>query len=191
GLIETVMVHHQRYFPVEKAQGGNGDGRATCQQCLLPYFITIANNDRDEAQSQIKQGNEKVLRARLADGRFFYFDDQKTKLAERRAELANLTFQEGLGTYKDKVNRLVETAKLVAGRLEIDEEVCNHLKVTMELCKLDLVSNLVRELPELQGFVGSWYAKAEGNVAPEVVQAMSSHYAPRSTDDAIPQDLVG
>jgi glycyl-tRNA synthetase beta chain len=80
-LIETIMVHHQRYFPVEKIQtDSNGDKNSILKKSLLPHFITIANNDLEEAQKEIKQGNERVLKARLADGRFFYFDDQKTKL---------------------------------------------------------------------------------------------------------------
>ncbi len=80
-LIETIMVHHQRYFPVEKLQAEtNGNKDSVLKKSLLPHFITIANNDLDDAQAEIKQGNERVLKARLADGRFFYFDDQKTKL---------------------------------------------------------------------------------------------------------------
>lgn len=183
-LIETIMIHHQRYFPVEKQDGGDSKKR------LLPYFITIANNDRKEAEATIKQGNERVIRARLADGRFFYFDDQKTKLTARREDLAKLTFQEGLGSYQDKSERLVGAAKILIDSLQLDARVAVCLERTMELCKLDLVSNLVRELPELQGYVGSWYAETEGE-PPDVVTAIASHYSPRSQHDEIPADTVG
>jgi glycyl-tRNA synthetase beta chain len=183
-LIETVMVHHQRYFPVERTDSGNGKKK------LLPYFIAVSNNDRKEAEPIIKQGNERVLRARLADGRFFYFDDQKTKLSERIDALAQLTFQEGLGSYLDKRDRLVHGARILSDSLNLDARIKVCLERTMELCKLDLVTNLVRELPELQGYVGSWYAEQEGQ-PPDVVNAVVSHYAPRSTDDQIPADDVG
>lgn len=183
-LIETIMVHHQRYFPIEK-KTKNGDDNN-----LLPYFITISNNDRQEAQAAIKQGNERVIKARLADGKFFYFDDQKTKLSDRKEDLDKLTFQEGLGSYGNKVERLVMLAGLLVDTLSLDSNVAMCLESTAKLCKLDLVSNLVRELPELQGYVGSWYAKKEGQ-PPEIVTAISSHYAPRHTDDNIPKDSVG
>jgi glycyl-tRNA synthetase beta chain len=183
-LIETVMIHHQRYFPLERLDAGDSKKR------LLPYFVTVANNDRKEAEATIKQGNERVIRARLADGRFFYFDDQKTKMAERRAELEKLTFQEGLGSYQAKTERLVSAARILIDSLNLDARTKVCLEQTMELCKLDLVSNLVRELPELQGYVGSWYAEKEGQ-PPDVVTAIASHYAPRSQNDDIPQDTVG
>jgi glycyl-tRNA synthetase beta chain len=183
-LIETIMVHHQRYFPIERAEGGDG------KQRLLPYFVTIANNDRKEAEPIIKQGNERVIRARLADGRFFYFDDQKTRLKERDQALKQLTFQEGLGTYFEKVQRLMSAARILIDSLHLEPRVMMCLERTMELCKLDLVTNLVRELPELQGYVGSWYAEREGE-PPDVVNAIASHYAPRSQSDSIPPDTVG
>jgi len=183
-LIETIMIHHQRYFPVEDA-GGNGGSKK-----LLPYFITIANNDRKEAEPIIKQGNERVIRARLADGRFFYFDDQKSNLESRKEQLGHLQFQEGLGSYEAKVQRLVRTARILIDSLHLEAKIAIPLERCMELCKLDLVTNLVRELPELQGYVGSWYAEREGQ-PPEVVQALASHYAPRSQQDTMPADIVG
>lgn len=185
-LIETVMVHHQRYFPVERTDGDGGNGGNK----LLPYFIAVSNNDRKEAEPIIKQGNERVLRARLADGRFFYFDDQKTKLGDYVDQLGRLTFQEGLGSYLDKRDRLVHISRILSDSLNLDARIKVCLERTMELCKLDLVTNLVRELPELQGHVGSWYAEKESQ-PPDVVKAIASHYAPRSSDDQIPADDVG
>ncbi len=187
-LIETIMIHHQRYFPVEQKNSEQGERR------LLPYFVTITNNDRAEAAPHIKQGNERVLRARLADGKFFYFDDSKLKLEDRAGALGKLTYQEGLGSYGDKTERLSQLAQVLIKSMpsghSFTEEQQKQLIRTCELIKLDLVSNLVRELPELQGYVGSWYAKAEGESL-NVVQAILSHYAPRSSTDSIPQDQLG
>jgi len=193
-LIETIMIHHQRYFPLEEkagASGTNGGSKSLAfKRKLLPYFITITNNDRSEAQAKIKQGNERVLRARLADGKFFFFDDRKTKLEDRREALAKLTFQEGLGSYQDKADRLSNLAKIMSNSLELDAKLQVCLERTTELMKLDLVTNLVRELPELQGYVGSWYAETEGEPL-DVAQAIASHYSPRSAGDSIPADKVG
>ncbi len=180
-LIETVMVHHQRYFPVESSKDSTK---------LLPYFITIANNDRKEAEAPIKQGNERVIKARLADGKFFYFDDQKTKLSERAERLENLTFQEGLGSYAKKTERLIKGSQYLTKSLDLDSKTSVCLEKTLSLCKLDLVTNLVRELPELQGYVGSWYAKIEGQ-PDEVCGAIKDHYAPRFQGDAMPESLLG
>ena len=182
-LIETIMVHHQRYFPVERADGSGSHS-------LLPYFIAVANNDRPEAQPHIKQGNERVIKARLADGKFYFFDDQKVKMLERCAELDHLTFQEGLGSYLKKTERLCYAGKFLASSLMLEPKYLLCIEQALRLCKLDLVSNLVRELPELQGYVGAWYAAREGE-ALEVVEAISSHYAPRFPDDPIPADMVG
>jgi len=179
-LIETIMVHHQRYFPIESPRDGK----------LLPYFITIANNTITSALGRIKEGNERVLKARLADGRFFYFDDQKTSLQEHAVALSHLTFQEGLGTYADKIARLTATGAICAKQLSLSPEETTHLERIIRLAKADLVTSLVRELPELQGFVGAWYAERE-NEAPPVVTAISSHYSPRSPEDDIPQDKLG
>jgi glycyl-tRNA synthetase beta chain len=200
-LIETIMIHHQRYFPVEEksenkstANGGTSPSAQNqslaFKRKLLPYFITISNNDRPDAQAKIKQGNERVLRARLADGKFFFFDDRKIKLQDRREALTKLTFQEGLGSYQDKADRLSQLAKVLSDSLELDAKHRVCLERTTELMKLDLVTNLVRELPELQGYVGSWYAESEGEPL-DVAQAIASHYCPRSASDSIPPDKVG
>lgn len=183
-LIETIMIHHQRYFPVEAKDSTNEETK------LLPYFVTISNNDRPEAAQQIKQGNERVLRARLADGKFFYFDDRKTKLEDRAPALSKLTYQEGLGSYGDKAERLCRLAEVLSDSLSLGDKEKICLERACALMKLDLVSNLVRELPELQGYVGSWYARSEGEPA-EVAQAIMSHYSPRGGDDGIPADRIG
>lgn len=182
-LIETIMVHHQRYFPVERADGSGS-------RSLLPYFVAVANNDRTEAENCIRQGNERVIKARLADGKFFFFDDQKTKLLDRRGALDQLTFQEGLGSYLKKTDRLCFAARYLSSALMLEPKYLLCIEQALRLCKLDLVSNLVRELPELQGYVGAWYAAREGESL-EVVEAISTHYAPRFQEDPIPSDMVG
>jgi glycyl-tRNA synthetase beta chain len=189
-LIETIMIHHQRYFPIEEKDGKNAGQGLAFKRKLLPYFVTITNNDREAAQAKIKQGNERVLRARLADGKFFFFDDRKTKLNDRKEALAKLTFQEGLGSYQDKTDRLSQLARTMCDSLKLDAKLKVCLERTTDLMKLDLVTNLVRELPELQGYVGSWYAESEGEPL-DVAQAIASHYAPRSASDTIPGDKVG
>lgn len=193
-LLETIMVHHQRYFPVEKTSSeGSKNGaeeKSATGNNLLPHFITIANNDLESARAKIAQGNERVLRARLADGKFFYFDDQKIKLTEREANLGQLTFQKGLGSYKEKAARLTALAQELSQQLSLPANISEPLIKTARMCKLDLVTNLVGELPELQGYVGSWYAEKEG-APPEVVQAIASHYSPRHTEDGLPADTIG
>lgn len=185
-LIETIMVHHQRYFPVQEKSTSHTNGK---KPALLPHFIAVSNNNLAPAAKHIKQGNERVLKARLADGKFFYFDDQKTRLCDRLPALGQLTFQEGLGSYKDKIVRLKRCAQILPPHLLSQAEAL-LLSQAIELCKADLVSNLVRELPELQGFVGSCYAEQEGAPS-EVVRAIASHYSPRSPEDSPPHDKIG
>jgi len=185
-LIETIMVHHQRYFPVSQLESVK-DGQ---DSKLLSHFITISNNDLPDSAAKIKQGNERVLRARLADGKFFYFDDGKQSLTDRKPNLAKLNYQEGLGSYLDKTERLVKAAKFLAGALKLDSSEAKDLERACELAKLDLVTGLVRELPELQGYVGSWYG-AKQNESPQVVAAIASHYSPRGGGDTIPADKIG
>lgn len=213
-LIETIMVHHQRYFPVSKLEKVNEE---EIDHKLLPHFITISNNDRENAKAKIKQGNERVLRARLADGKFFYFDDAKLNLEDRRENLAKLTYQEGLGSYLDKTERMTRLAEKMAELGVARGAEAADLKRACALLKLDLVTGLVRELPELQGFVGSWYAANAANAAAKasassqtassvssgssssssrgenaaVVRAIASHYSPRGSHDSIPADTVG
>jgi len=188
-LLETIMVHHQRYFPVERKDASKKESSISSDN-IMPYFVAVANNDLEPAQRHIKMGNERVLRARLADGKFFYFDDQKRKLTERMDELEQLTFQKGLGSYKDKVERLKKLSEKVSRELSLPAETSVCLERAVELCKLDLVTNLVGELPELQGYVGSWYAELEGE-PPQVVSAIASHYAPRHPEEPIPADEIG
>lgn len=192
-LLETIMVHHQRYFPIEETKKTNGDSTSHKSKKLLPYFIAVTNNDIDQkesAKSAVRQGNERVLKARLADGKFFYFDDQKTKLTDRVDALKQLTFQRGLGSYFEKSQRLEKAVLKIAKDADLDNDQSNKLLLIAKTCKLDLVTNLVGELPELQGYVGSWYAQEEG-FSEDVAMAIAEHYAPRSFEDVPAPSFLG
>ncbi|WP_088242878.1 glycine--tRNA ligase subunit beta [Calothrix rhizosoleniae] len=179
-VITTVMVSHQRYFPVFKT-GKN--------QELLPYFITISNGDTAKADI-IAQGNERVIRPRLADGQFFYEADLKNPLDSFLPQLAKVTFQEDLGSVLDKAGRIAKIAALIAEQLQLKSDDSHNIHRAALLCKADLVSQMVYEFPELQGIMGEKYALASGE--PEAVaKAMFEHYLPRGADDILPQTITG
>ncbi|MGA2769351.1 MAG: glycine--tRNA ligase subunit beta [Bryobacteraceae bacterium] len=169
-VLVTVMRHHQKYFSVEDAQGK-----------LAPQFATVMNIDADP-EGFVRRGNERVLRARFNDARFFWETDQKKKLANRLPDLAHVTFQAKLGSYRDKTKRIMALVKELGGKA---------LAVrAARLCKCDLTTELVKEFTDLQGVVGGLYARAQGERA-EVWQAIYDHYKPESMEDAIPRNLAG
>ncbi len=169
-VLITVMRHHQKYFSVEDAQGK-----------LAPQFVAVMNIDAD-AEGIVRRGNERVLRARFNDARFFWETDQKKKLAERLPDLAHVTFQAKLGSYLQKTERMVELVKQLGGD--------PHAQRAAELLKCDLTTELVKEFTELQGVVGGLYARAQGEPEP-VWQAIYDHYKPESMEDAIPRGRTG
>ena len=156
------------------------------QDQLKPLFITIANIDSHEPE-QVIQGNEKVIRPRLADAAFFYDTDRRRPLADRAPELAGVVFQKKLGTLADKAHRSAAVAAFIAGR--IDGDVAQARRAA-ELGKCDLVTEMVLEFPELQGIMGRYYAANDGEAA-EVAQALEEQYLPRFASDAIPQTRTG
>ena len=169
-VLVTVMRHHQKYFSVEDAQGK-----------LAPQFATVMNIDADP-EGFVRRGNERVLRARFNDARFFWETDQKKKLADRLPDLAHVTFQAKLGSYRDKTKRMMALVKELGGKT---------LAVrAARLSKCDLSTELVKEFTELQGVVGGLYARAQGERT-EVWQAIYDHYKPESMEDAIPRHLAG
>ena len=169
-VLVTVMRHHQRYFSVEDAEGK-----------LLPRFFAVMNIGAD-SEGFVRRGNERVLRARFTDARFFWDSDQKKKLAERRKDLANVTFQAKLGSYRDKAKRMKALAKELGGKAAAVRAA--------DLSKCDLTTELVGEFPELQGVVGGLYARAQGERA-DVWQAIYDHYKPVSMEDSIPRSAAG
>lgn len=176
---KTVMVTHQRYFPV--LESGS-------KPALKANFITISNGDPAKAQI-IAAGNERVIRARLADGEFFYKTDLKKPLESYLPELENVTFQEDLGSVRDKVNRIVANADRIAAQLRVGEPERAHIKRAALLCKADLVTQMVYEFPELEGIMGEKYAIAGGEPEP-VATAIVEHYLPRGASDRLPGNIV-
>ncbi|MEA5617160.1 glycine--tRNA ligase subunit beta [Cronbergia sp. UHCC 0137] len=176
----TVMVSHQRYFPVFKS----ADSKE-----LLPNFITISNGDPTKSDI-IAVGNERVIRARLADGRFFYEADLAKPLENFLPQLEKVTFQEDLGSVRAKINRVVKIAERLTSQLQLTEIQTQQIQKAALLCKADLVTQMVYEFPELQGIMGEKYALASGEDA-EVATAIVEHYLPRNADDNLPQTITG
>lgn len=180
-LIST-LEDHQRYFPVEGA-----DGR------LLPCFIAVANiESRDPAK--VVEGNQRVVRPRLADAAFFWEQDRKSPLADRADGLARVTFQAKLGSLGDKTRRIAALAVAIAearGHAPAgDAAAITRARRAAELCKCDLLSAMVGEFPELQGIMGTYYALADGEDA-EVATAIREHYQPRGAGDELPGTDAG
>ncbi|MEG5066162.1 glycine--tRNA ligase subunit beta [Microcoleus sp. B3-A4] len=179
-VITTIIVTNQRYFPILKSPD---------YPELLPYFITISNGDPAKA-AIIAAGNERVVRARLADGQFFYKADLVKPLEDYLPKLATVTFQEDLGTVRAKVDRLCKIASLTATQLQITGEEQAYIARAALLCKADLVTQMVYELPEMQGIMGQKYALASGE-SEEVATAIFEHYLPKGAGDILPQTQTG
>jgi glycyl-tRNA synthetase beta chain len=177
-VIATVMVKHQRYFPIKDEKGD-----------LMPYFITISNGDPKKSDI-IATGNAKVIRARLADAQFFYQSDCDEHLETYLSQLENVTFQEDLGSMHDKVNRIIAISQQIAEQLKLDETQRTEIESTASLCKADLVTQMVYEFPELQGIMGEKYALVSGE-SPTVAKGIFEHYLPRNAGDILPQTLNG
>jgi len=173
-LISTLQ-DHQRYFPVEDAQG-----------VLMPWFITMSNIESREPQ-KVREGNERVVRPRLADAAFFFEQDRKQPLAQRRAGLDSVTFQAKLGSLGDKTRRLHTLAGEIAAAMHVDRTSAER---AAELCKCDLLTAMVGEFPELQGIMGRYYALIDEEPQ-EVADAIREHYLPRSAGDALPMTNAG
>lgn len=179
-VITTIIVTNQRYFPILKSPD---------YPELLPYFITISNGSPAKS-AIIAAGNERVVRARLADGQFFYKADLAKPLEDYLPKLETVTFQEDLGTVRAKVDRLCKIASLIVNQLQITEEEQADVARAALLCKADLVTQMVYELPEMQGIMGQKYALASGE-SEAVATAIFEHYLPKSAGDKLPQTLTG
>ncbi|HHT9119896.1 MAG TPA: glycine--tRNA ligase subunit beta [Candidatus Hypogeohydataceae bacterium YC41] len=177
-VVETVMKEHQRYFPVEDAQGK-----------LLPRFVVVTNRSPKEA-AFCKEGNERVLKARLADAKFFWEEDRKVSLWNRLEGLKEVVFHEKLGSYYERVERIDRLAEHVALKLELGFEELESLHRAAKLCKADLLTQMVGEFPELQGVMGYHYAREEGEKE-EVAVAILEHYLPRFAGDRLPETQLG
>lgn len=174
----TPMRDHQRYFPVKDDAGK-----------LLPLFITVRNGGKEYLET-VQHGNERVLRARLADAQFFFDEDRKKSLEEHRDKLKTVVFQQGLGTMYEKTERLAQLADFIADEIGADEKAHKHARRAALLSKADLVTGMVTEFTELQGIMGREYAKLDGE-CDKVAIAIDEHYMPRFAGDAQPQTTAG
>ncbi|MGC9291430.1 MAG: glycine--tRNA ligase subunit beta [Acidobacteriaceae bacterium] len=202
-ILETVMRDHQKQFVVEDANGK-----------LLPYFLAVLNTEVDAAGAAIiRHGNERVLRARFNDARFFWDVDQKVPLVDRIVMLKNVTFHKDLGSYWDKKERNEEVAMNWQGHLVAptktnqQDNFYRAVIAAIRLAKADLTTEMVKEFPELQGIVGGLYVKAQGlpdnykkffttqeqydALVAEVADAIYDHYRPVSASDSIPRTRTG
>lgn len=177
-VLITSMKEHQRYFPV-KDENNN----------LLPYFVGVRNGDKNAINTVIR-GNEKVLRARLADGQFFYEEDLKQTIDYNLEKLDRVVFQEKLGTISDKVKRIVKSTKQLTSLLKVDDEIARKAIRAAEISKFDLMTNMVNEFTELQGVMGEKYAKYYGEDK-AVAKAIREHYLPNQSHGALPESLPG
>ncbi|WP_366160419.1 glycine--tRNA ligase subunit beta [Bacillus infantis] len=177
-VLITSMKEHQRYFPVKSAEGK-----------LLPYFVTVRNGDHNHLE-QVAKGNEKVLRARLADAAFFYQEDQKMDIESALQKLGSIVYHEEIGTLAEKVERVRKLANELAESLSLNPEEKKTVDRAAEISKFDLVSQMVYEFPELQGFMGEKYAAQKGEDA-AVAKAINEHYMPRNAEDSAPESNEG
>jgi len=173
----TPMKDHQRYFPIFK------DGK------LLNKFLYVRNGD-DYCIETVRKGNERVLVARLDDAEFFYKEDLKVKLIDRAEKLDSIVFRDGLGTMKDKVERINVIAQKLQKLLKLKNLDSQNLKKACILCKADLITNMVNEFEELQGVMGREYAEYEGYCS-DVCYAIGEQYLPRFALDQIPETEMG
>ena len=176
--IITPMKDHQRYFPLV-----DQDGK------LLPMFLTVRNGS-DHSIEVVQAGNERVLRARLDDAKFFFNEDRKKPLIYRQDGLTKIVFQEGLGNLADKTERLLKLGRVFGEECGLHEDTVVVLERATELAKTDLTTGMVTEFTELQGVMGKEYALLDGE-SPEVAEAIFEQYLPRFAGDVLPQTEAG
>ncbi|MDH5600821.1 MAG: glycine--tRNA ligase subunit beta, partial [Gammaproteobacteria bacterium] len=168
------MKTNQKYFHVVDENGA-----------LLPHFITVSNIDSKDF-SKVQEGNERVIRPRFADAEFFWSQDKKSKLVDRKKLLGTVVFQKQLGTLLDKTNRVSNLASNIASQLGGDKNLAAR---AAELCKCDLMTEMVGEFPSLQGIMGRYYANHDGETA-EVATALEDYYKPKFAGDKLPQSIT-
>ncbi|OUS32297.1 glycine--tRNA ligase subunit beta [Gammaproteobacteria bacterium 45_16_T64] len=171
----SAMQEHQKYFPVLDSNGK-----------ILPHFITVSNIESSDP-SQVINGNERVIRPRLSDARFFFETDKKKSLEQHNEPLSKIVFEAQLGTLLEKSARVSTLAKYIAERIGGNEEWAARAGL---LCKADLSTEMVGEFPDLQGIIGTYYAANDGE-AEEVGLALNEQYQPRFSGDKLPSTLTG
>jgi glycyl-tRNA synthetase beta chain len=179
-ILITSMKEHQGFFSLRHKETGK----------LVPHFIAVTNN-RAKDMGLIREGNERVLAARLADAKFFFDEDRKVKLEERVTKLAGVTFHQKLGTMEKKQQRVRKLAGFIASSvLPQDDKLKQACERAADLCKADLLTGVVGEFPELQGIMGGEYAKHDGE-SEVVSQAIREQYLPRSIEGELPRTIAG
>ncbi len=179
-ILITSMKEHQGFFSLRHKETGK----------LVPHFIAVTNN-RAKDMGLIREGNERVLAARLADAKFFFDEDRKVKLEERVAKLAGVTFHQKLGTMEKKQQRVKKLAGFIASSVRPqDDKLKQACERAADLCKADLLTGVVGEFPELQGIMGGEYAKHDGE-SEAVSQAIREQYLPRSIEGELPRTIAG
>ncbi|MDX2288327.1 MAG: glycine--tRNA ligase subunit beta [Hyphomicrobiaceae bacterium] len=173
----TAMKAHQKCFSLKDPKTGT----------LANRFILVSNLTASDEGRAIVAGNEKVIRARLSDAKFFWEQDLKRPLDEMAIDLGGITFHEKLGSQKDRVERIAELAFQIAGAVDADPEAARRAG---QLSKADLVSGMVAEFPELQGLMGRHYAE-KGGIKPEIARAIELHYKPKGPTDTVPKEDTG
>lgn len=176
--IITPMKDHQRYFPLVDQEGK-----------LLPMFLTVRNGSNHSIEV-VQAGNERVLRARLDDAKFFFNEDRKKPLIDRQDGLTKIVFQEGLGNLADKTERLLKLGRVFGEECGLHEDAAVVLERATELAKTDLTTGMVTEFTELQGVMGKEYALLDGE-SEEVAEAIFEQYLPRFAGDVLPQTEAG
>lgn len=173
--ITTTMVNNQKYFPVTDEDGN-----------IMPYFIGVRCGN-DFSIDKVISGNEKVLKARLEDARFFFMEDKKVPLLDLRSKLDKVIYQKKLGTIGDKIDRIVNVSKYLGDKLDYKGE---DLMVAAKLAKMDLASHMVYEFPELQGIMGYYYSLLEG-YNENIALSIKEHYMPINASDDVPRSKEG
>lgn len=177
-VLITSMKSHQRYFPVRDRSGR-----------LLPYFVSVRNGNSHHIDT-VTKGNEKVLRARLADAEFFFEEDKKMEIDDALKKLETIIYHEKIGTLAGKVKRIRKMTKEICLALHLPKDEQGLADRAAAICKFDLVMNMVDEFPELQGIMGEKYALQKGEPA-DVARAIREHYQPRHARDSVPALTIG
>ena len=173
-ILIVTMQHHQKYFPLF-----NNNNK------LINLFLLVSNSP--DTKGYIKTGNERVIEARLSDAKFFWDKNKTQSLVKQVGKLKSLSFFNQLGTFYDKTQRLRKLASIVSDQLNLNKE---KIEIAASICKADLVSDLVREFPELQGIMGKYFAREQG-FDEDISIAISDHYLPASVNSEVPKKLVG
>lgn len=178
-VLTSVMKNHQKYFPVHSNDSGE----------LTSYFIFVCGSPVKDTDVVVR-GNERVLKARLNDAEFFYLEDIKRPLIEKLDELKDMVFLSGIGSFYDKSERLVSISRMFSELCGKDKKFVNDISRAAKLCKIDLVSQMVFEFPELQGIMGKYYA-ISSKEKKSVASAIEEHYMPTARDSSIPRSQLG